>query len=143
VGGVPAASIRMLADRFADRDRRIVSLWCMGVNQHTRGTAMNTLIHGIHLLSGHFGRPGDAPTSLTGQPSACGTAREVGTLAHTLPGGRVVTSDAHRAQAEQLWNLPEGRISAIPGHHTVKMWDNFTRPTSEGGDIHTIWVQVT
>ena len=112
LAGVRPDDIRMLADLFGRRDLRITSLWCMGVNQHTRGTAMNTLIHGIHLLSGHFGRPGDAPTSLTGQPSACGTAREVGTLAHTLPGGRVVAKEPHRRQAEELWKLPEVRDTA-------------------------------
>ena len=143
ISGVPANKIRLLADLFGDPDRRITSLWCMGMNQHTQGTAMNTLVHGIHLLSGHFGRPGDAPTSLTGQPSACGTAREVGTLAHALPGGRVVTNEAHRTSAEELWNLPSGRINAMPGYHTVKMWEQFSKPTADGGDIHTIWVQVT
>lgn len=143
LSGVAASDIEMLADLFGDPDLRITSLWCMGVNQHTRGTAMNTLIHGVHLLSGHFGRPGDAPTSLTGQPSACGTAREVGTLAHALPGGRVVTNDAHRAQAEELWHVPAGRINATPGFHTVRMWESFCTPTSEGGSISTIWVQVT
>ncbi|MHC4947690.1 MAG: molybdopterin-dependent oxidoreductase [Planctomycetota bacterium] len=140
LAGVRPDDIRMLADLFGRRDLRITSLWCMGVNQHTRGTAMNTLIHGIHLLSGHFGRPGDAPTSLTGQPSACGTAREVGTLAHTLPGGRVVAKEPHRRQAEELWKLPEGRINPKPGRHTVAMWDSFCRAD---GDIDTIWVQVT
>jgi nitrate reductase NapA len=75
LSGVPAEKIRMLADLFADRSIRITSLWCMGMNQHTMGTAVNSLVHGVHLLSGHFGRPGDAPTSLTGQPSACGTVR--------------------------------------------------------------------
>ncbi|MEZ4270550.1 MAG: molybdopterin-dependent oxidoreductase [Myxococcota bacterium] len=120
---------------------KITSLWCMGVNQRTRSTAMNSLIPGVHLLSGHFGRPGDAPTSLTGQPSACGTVREVGTLAHALPGGRVVAR--HRQQAEDFWKIPAGRIDPKPGHHTVKMWQNFVTPEDEGGDIHTIWVQVT
>ena len=143
LSGVAAADIRMLADLFGRRDIRITSLWCMGVNQHTRGTAMNCLIHGVHLLSGHFGRPGDAPTSLTGQPSACGTAREVGTLAHALPGGRVVMKPEHRQQAEMIWKLPEGRINAKPGYHTVKMWEQFCTPAEEGGDIDTIWVQVT
>ena len=143
LSGVPAEKIRMLAELFARRDLRITSLWCMGMNQHTMGTAINTLVHGVHLLSGHFGRPGDAPTSLTGQPSACGTVREVGTLAHALPGGRLVANDAHRAQAEDLWNLPNGRISPTPGYHTVKMWESFCTPTAEGGDISTIWVQVT
>ncbi|MCA9562715.1 MAG: molybdopterin-dependent oxidoreductase [Myxococcales bacterium] len=143
VSGVAADDIRMLADLFGDRSKRIVSLWCMGVNQHTAGTAMNTLIHGVHLLSGHFGRPGDAPTSLTGQPSACGTAREVGTLSHALPGGRVVTNADHRAQAEEIWSVPAGRINPDPGYHTVQMWEAFCTPTAQGGDIHTIWVQVT
>jgi nitrate reductase NapA len=140
LSGVRAKDIRMLADLFARRDLRITSLWCMGVNQHTRGTAMNTLIHGVHLLSGHFGRPGDAPTSLTGQPSACGTVREVGTLAHALPGGRVVANAAHRKQCEELWNVPEGRINPKPGRHTVAMWESFCDPD---GEIDTIWVQVT
>lgn len=143
LSGVPAKDIRMLADLFGNPDLRITSLWCMGMNQHTEGTAINTLVHGLHLLSGHFGRPGDAPTSLTGQPSACGTAREVGTLAHALPGGRVVANDKHRAQSEEYWNVPPGRVNASPGYHTVKMWKKWSTPKDEGGDVHTIWVQVT
>lgn len=143
ISGVPAAQIRLLGEIFGRRDVKITSLWCMGVNQHTRGTAMNTLIHGIHLLSGHFGTPGDAPTSLTGQPSACGTAREVGTLAHALPGGRIVKKDEHRAQTEEIWNLPPGRMNAKPGYHTMEMFRRWCMPKADGGDIHTIWVQVT
>jgi nitrate reductase NapA len=143
LSGVPAAQIRMLARVFADRTKRITSLWCMGANQHTRGTAINALLHSLHLLSGHFGREGDAPTSLTGQPSACGTVREVGTLAHLLPGGRLVANAEHRRDAEQLWGLPAGRLGAQPGPHTLEMFRRFNTPTSEGGDIDTIWVQVT
>jgi len=143
VSAVPAAKIRLLADLFGRRDLRITSLWCMGMNQHTQGTAINNLVHGVHLLSGHFGRPGDAPTSLTGQPSACGTVREVGTLAHALPGGGVVTKDEDRARAEELWNVPAGRIAAKPGYHTVLMWEKFCTPAAAGGDIDTLWVQVT
>ena len=143
ISGVPAAKIRLLGELFGRRDLRITSLWCMGFNQHTQGTQINNLVHGVHLLSGHFGRPGDAPTSLTGQPSACGTAREVGTLSHALPGGRLVASADHRAQCEDLWNVERGRIDPQPGHHTVKMWEQFCTPTSEGGDVDTFWVQVT
>ncbi len=143
VSGVPAAQIRMLASLFARRDLRITSLWCMGMNQHTAGTAINCLVHSVHLLSGHFGRPGDAPTSLTGQPSACGTVREVGTLAHALPGGRLIANETHRRQCEEIWNVPAGRINPKPGYHTVQMWDRFCTPAAEGGDISTIWVQVT
>ena len=143
LSGVSADQIRMLGDLFGNPDLKITSLWCMGMNQHTRGTAVNTLVHGIHLLSGHFGTPGDAPTSLTGQPSACGTVREVGTLAHALPGGRVIANEDHRKQSEEFWNVPAGRINAAPGYHTVKMWESFCTPTEQGGDIGTIWVQVT
>jgi nitrate reductase NapA len=141
--GVPKADIVMLGELFRRRDVKITSLWCMGVNQHTRGTAMNRLIHAVHLLSGHWGHPGDGPQSLTGQPSACGTAREVGTLCNGLPGGGVVTNAEHRKHAEELWNVPEGRINPKPGYHTVEMWKRFSTPVAQGGDIHTIWVQVT
>jgi nitrate reductase NapA len=143
LSGVPAGQIRMLGDLFGNPDLKITSLWCMGMNQHTRGTAVNALVHGVHLLSGHFGTPGNAPTSLTGQPSACGTVREVGTLAHALPGGRVVANEEHRQQTEDFWNVPAGRVNATPGYHTVKMWESFCTPTDQGGDIGTIWVQVT
>lgn len=143
LSGVPAEQIRMLAELFANRDLKITSLWCMGMNQHNRGTAINTMVHGVHLLSGHFGTPGDAPTSLTGQPSACGTVREVGTLAHTLPGGRLIANPEHRKQTEDFWNVPEDRINPVPGFHTVKMWESFCTPTDQGGEIDTIWVQVT
>lgn len=143
LSGVEEDELRLLADLFARDDVNITSLWCMGMNQHTRGTAVNRMVHGIHLLSGHFGTPGDSPTSLTGQPSACGTAREVGTLSHALPGGRIVANDKHPKQAEDFWNVPRGRVDGEPGYHTVEMWDRFSAPTSDGGDIHTIWVQVT
>lgn len=143
LSGVSPDDLSYLADLFGDRGKRITSLWCMGMNQHTRGTAINDLVHGLHLLSGHFGKPGDAPTSLTGQPSACGTVREVGTLAHALPGGLVVTKAEHRAEAEAHWNLPAGRINPKPGYHTVELWRRFSTPKEQGGDIDTIWVQVT
>ena len=143
ISGVPAEKIRLLGELFGRKDIRITSVWCMGFNQHSRGTNANRLCHGIHLLSGHFGKPGDAPTSLTGQPSACGTAREVGTLCHFLPGGRLVANPDHRKDAEKFWNLPEGRINPKMGHHTVLMFEKFCTPTAKGGDITTLWVQVT
>ena len=140
VAGIKPKALELLADLFGKRELKITSLWCMGMNQHTRGTAINNLVHSVHLLSGHFGTPGDAPTSLTGQPSACGTAREVGTLAHALPGGRLVANEAHRTQSETIWNLPKGRINPKPGFHTVKMWQDFC---AKDGAIRTIWVQVS
>lgn len=143
LSGIPVEQLVTLAKLFADKKRRVVSLWCMGMNQHTAGTAVNNLVHGVHLLSGHWGKPGDGPHSLTGQSSACGTVREVGTLCHALPGGRVVENSEHRADVEQRWNLPAGRLNPEIGFHTVKMFEEFCKPTAEGGAINTIWVQVT
>jgi nitrate reductase NapA len=143
MSGLSVEQLRLLGGLFGNPKLRIVSLWCMGMNQHTMGTAINNLVHSIHLLSGHWGKPGDGPQSLTGQPSACGTVREVGTLCHVLPGDRKIDDPAHRADAEKLWNLPPGRINPKVGYHTVLMWEKFCTPAAKGGDIDTVWVQVT
>ena len=143
ISNLSVEQLTLLGDLFANPKLKITSTWCMGVNQHTRGTAMNRLVHGIHLLSGKFGTPGNAPTSLTGQPSACGTAREVGTLCHTLPGGRLVAKPEHRKQCEEHWKLPDGRINPTPGYHTVLLWEKFCTPSDKGGDIRTMLVQVS
>ncbi len=138
ITGVPEAQIHSLAEIYGDLARGTVSLWCMGVNQHVRGTWMNNLITDIHLVTGKIGRPGANPFSLTGQPSACGTVREVGTLNNRLPSDMVVTKPEHRAKVEKAWGLSEGTIPAKPGYHTVDMFRALAR-----GDIKTIWIQTT
>ncbi len=138
ITGIAPAHIRNLAAMYGDASRGTVSLWCMGVNQHVRGTWMNNLITNLHLLTGKISRPGSNPFSLTGQPSACGTAREVGTLCNRLPSDMVVTNPEHRAKAEKIWNLEPGTIPAKPGYHAVDMFRALSR-----GDVKTIWIQVT
>jgi len=91
----------------------------MGFNQHTRGTWVNGLLYNVHLLLGKISEPGNSPFSLTGQPSACGTAREVGTFAHRLPADLVVAKKPHRDIAEKIWKLPSGTIPAKVGFHAV------------------------
>lgn len=113
LSGVAVEDLVELAECFADSDTRVMSLWTMGVNQHNRGTWMNHNIHNLHLISGKYGKPGSTAFSLTGQPSACGTAREVGTFCHRLPADLVVSNEAHRRYAEAVWDLPEG----ILGRH--------------------------
>ena len=99
--GVSKERLQQIAELYADPDTKVMSLWTMGVNQHTRGVWMNNLIYNIHLLTGKIAQPGNSPFSLTGQPSACGTAREVGTFAHRLPADLVVSNPEHRATAEK------------------------------------------
>ncbi|WP_268604340.1 molybdopterin-dependent oxidoreductase, partial [Escherichia coli] len=96
-----------------------ISYWTMGFNQHTRGVWANNLVYNLHLLTGKISQPGCGPFSLTGQPSACGTAREVGTFAHRLPADMVVTNEKHRDICEKKWNIPSGTIPAKIGLHAV------------------------
>ena len=137
ISGVPASDIRWLASLYGDPSRNVMSFWCMGMNQHTRGTWINNLVYNIHLLTGKISTPGNSPFSLTGQPSACGTVREVGTLTHRLPYGSVTSPEA-RQKAAEIWQIPEENIDPEPTHHTVSMFRALDR-----GDIRFMWIQVT
>ena len=119
LSGVPVRQLEALAKLYADPKIKVVSFWTMGFNQHTRGTWANNLVYNIHLLTGKISQPGNGPFSLTGQPSACGTAREVGTFAHRLPADMVVTNPEHRQITEKLWQLPEGTLPSNIGLHAV------------------------
>ena len=108
LSGVPKPKLEALAELYADPKPKVMSLWTMGFNQHVRGVWANNLVYNLHLLTGKIAEPGNSPFSLTGQPSACGTAREVGTFAHRLPADMVVTNPEHRKHAEEIWKLPAG-----------------------------------
>ena len=126
-----------LAELYADPGRKVMSLWTMGFNQHVRGVWANQMVYNIHLLTGKISEPGNSPFSLTGQPSACGTAREVGTFAHRLPADMVVTNPEHRAHAEEIWKLPHGLLPEKPGYHAVEQ-DRMLKD----GKLNFYWVQV-
>ncbi|MFQ5527533.1 MAG: nitrate reductase catalytic subunit NapA [Thermoanaerobaculia bacterium] len=130
--------LRRLADYYADPKRKVVSFWTMGFNQHTRGTWVNEQAYMAHLLTGKQAKPGNGAFSLTGQPSACGTAREVGTFAHRLPADMVVANPAHRKRSEEIWKLPAGTLNPKVGSHITKMMRDL-----EDGSLKWLWVQVT
>lgn len=119
ISGVDKNLLEELAKIYADPNKKVVSFWTMGFNQHTRGVWVNQLMYNVHLLTGKISQPGCGPFSLTGQPSACGTAREVGTFAHRLPADLVVTNPKHRETAEKIWKLPAGIISDKIGLHAI------------------------
>ena len=137
LSGVPANRLKALAEMYADPKRKVVSFWTMGFNQHTRGVWANNMVYNIHLLTGKIATPGNSPFSLTGQPSACGTAREVGTFSHRLPADMVVNNPEHRKIAEKIWKLPEGTIPAKPGYHAV-----LQSRMLKDGKLNAYWVQV-
>ncbi|WP_170235793.1 nitrate reductase catalytic subunit NapA [Colwellia demingiae] len=136
LSGVPEHKLKELAEMYADPKIKVTSFWTMGFNQHTRGVWANNLVYNIHLLTGKISTPGNSPFSLTGQPSACGTAREVGTFSHRLPADMVVKNPKHRAIAEKIWDLPEGTIPAKPGYHAV-----LQNRMLKDGKLNFYWVQ--
>ena len=137
VTGVERGFLQELAELYADPKRKVMSLWTMGFNQHVRGVWANQLVYNLHLLTGKISEPGNSPFSLTGQPSACGTAREVGTFAHRLPADMVVTNPEHRKHTEEIWRVPHGLIPDKPGYHAVEQ-DRMLRD----GKLNFYWIQV-
>jgi len=126
-----------LVDLYTEKGRKVVSFWTMGFNQHIRGTWVNEQVYAIHLMLGKQCQPGNGAFSLTGQPSACGTAREVGTFCHRLPADMVVGNPKHREMTEKIWKLPDGTLNPVVGSHYMKIMRDL-----EDGKIKWVWVQV-
>jgi nitrate reductase NapA len=137
LSGMSEKQLQDLAELYANPKTKVVSFWTMGVNQHTRGVWVNNLIYNIHLLTGKISTPGNSPFSLTGQPSACGTAREVGTFSHRLPADMLVANPKHREITEKQWQLPAGIIPAKPGKHAV-----LQNRALKDGSMNVYWIQV-
>jgi nitrate reductase NapA len=129
--------LQYLAKLYVEKNRKVVSFWTMGMNQHTRGTWVNTLAYNVHFLLGKQAKPGNGAFSLTGQPSACGTAREVGTFCHRLPADMMVKSGKHRGIVENSWKVPAGTLNPVGNQHIMKIHRDI-----EDGVIKFAWVNV-
>ncbi|MEB3885892.1 nitrate reductase [Lyngbya sp. CCY1209] len=125
------------AAKWWAESKRVLSLWSMGLNQSSEGTAKVRTLINLHLMTGNIGKPGAGPFSLTGQPNAMG-GREAGGLAHILPGYRVVKNPQHRAEIEVFWGLEPGRISSQVG---LNAWEMITG--LERGEVGLLWVAAT
>lgn len=134
--GITATDVETAAHWWGDANR-VLSMWSMGVNQSSEGTAKVRTIINLHLMTGQIGKPGAGPFSLTGQPNAMG-GREAGGLCHILPGYRLVKNPQHRAEVEQLWGLPAGQIAPQPGRTA---WDMITG--LETGEVGFLWIAAT
>jgi nitrate reductase NapA len=129
--------LQMLADLYIEKGRKVVSFWTMGMNQHTRGTWVNTLSYNVHFMLNKQAKPGSGAFSLTGQPSACGTAREVGTFCHRLPADMMVKSPKHRAITEKGWHIPAGTLNPVGKQHIMAIHRGI-----EDGLVKFAWVNV-
>jgi ferredoxin-nitrate reductase len=136
VCGLSARCIREAALLFGQA-RHVLSLWSMGVNQSSIGVPKNHAIINLHLATGQIGKPGAGPFSLTGQPNAMG-GREVGGLAHLLPGYRSVLDPQHRAEVAALWGVPAEHLSATPGYTAVELFHALAAGTAKA-----VWIMGT
>ena len=125
------------AAQYWGKSQRVLSMWSMGMNQSSEGTAKVRTLINLHLMTGQIGKPGAGPFSLTGQPNAMG-GREVGGLAALLPGYRFVTNPAHCAEVEEFWGLPAGQISPIPGRNALEMIRDL-----ENSEVKFLWIAAT
>ena len=126
-----------LAAKYWSESSRVLSIWSMGVNQSTQGTAKVQSIINLHLLTAQIGKAGSGPFSLTGQPNAMG-GREAGGLANLLPGYRFVANPQHRAEIEAFWGLPAGQISDRIGRTA---WDIIRG--LEADEVDFLWIAAT
>ena len=129
--------LKALAALYIEKNRKVVSFWTMGMNQHTRGTWVNTLSYNVHFMLNKQAKPGSGAFSLTGQPSACGTAREVGTFTHRLPADMMIKNPKHRAICEKTWKLPAGTLNGQMGQHIMKIHRDL-----EDGHVKFAWINV-
>ena len=134
--GISISDLKKAAVWWGESER-VLSLWSMGINQSSEGTAKVRSIINLHLMTSQIGKPGAGPFSLTGQPNAMG-GREAGGLSQLLPGYRSVMNPQHRAEVEAVWDVPAGRIAPKPGRTA---WDMITG--LESGEVQMIWVAAT
>ena len=123
--------------RWWGKSRRVLSLWSMGMNQSSEGTAKVRSLINLHLMTGQIGKPGAGPFSLTGQPNAMG-GREAGGLCSILAGYRSISNPQHRAEVEQFWGIPAGSIQPQRGMTTVEMIRGL-----EAGEVGFLWIAAT
>ena len=119
---------------FSQTDK-VVTAYCMGVNQSTSGTDKANSIINCHLATGKIGREGCGPFSLTGQPNAMG-GREVGGLANMLACHMNIENPEHRKTVQTYWQSPT--IADKAGFKAVDLFENINN-----GKVKAVWIMAT
>ena len=134
--GADEKDIRLAAS-YIGNAKGFITMWTMGLNQSVIGVNKNLSLINLNLITGHIGKPGSGPFSLTGQPNAMG-GREVGGLSNLLPAHRDLLNAAHREEVEKFWKLPAGTISSKPGLTATEMFEALN-----DGRLKAIWILCT
>jgi ferredoxin-nitrate reductase len=132
--GISVNEIKLAADMIG-KAKGFISLWAMGLNQSAIGVDKNTALLNLSLLTGHIGKPGSGPFSLTGQPNAMG-GREVGGMANLLAVHKELNNPMHRREVADFWGVEE--ISEKPGLTATEMFEAL-----ESGKMKAIWIICT
>ncbi|MEH6564439.1 MAG: molybdopterin-dependent oxidoreductase [Halopseudomonas sp.] len=112
-----------------------LSLWCMGLNQSSAGSAKNNALINLHLATGQIGKVGSGPFSLTGQPNAMG-GRETGSLSNLLPGHREAANAEHRSEVADYWGVDQ--LPATTGLSAIELFE-----AVRSGRIKALWIACT
>ena len=135
ITGIDVKTLYELARQFAANDA-VLSAWTMGVNQSAQGTDTVSAIINLHLLTGHIGREGTGPFSITGQCNAMGT-RETG-FTSSLPGYRNYGDEAALKEYAEIVNVPEEIIPRERGYKYAEIIEAIER-----GEIKALWIVAT
>ncbi len=131
---VAISDIKMAA-HYISESKGFLTLWAMGLNQSVIGVKKNFALISLNLITGHIGKPGCGPFSLTGQPNAMG-GREVGGLATMLAAHRAIGNEQHRKEVAEFWGVDS--ISSKPGLTATQMLEAL-----ECGDLKAVWIICT
>ncbi|MEI6866511.1 molybdopterin-dependent oxidoreductase [Flavicella sp.] len=124
-----------LATQYIGKAKNFISMWTMGLNQSVIGVDKNVSLLNISLLTGHIGKPGSGPFSLTGQPNAMG-GREVGGMANMLAAHKNLADPKDRQEVAEFWG--SGPVSDKPGLTATEMFDAL-----DSGKLKAIWIICT
>jgi assimilatory nitrate reductase catalytic subunit len=132
--GIDEADLHRVA-RMIGMAPSFLSLWCMGMNQSSSGSAKNSALINLHLATAQIGKPGSGPFSLTGQPNAMG-GRETGSLSNLLPGHREAGNADHRAEVAEYWGVDA--LPDSPGLSAVELFESVRQ-----GKVKALWIACT
>lgn len=124
-----------LAAAYIGEAKGFIPMWTMGLNQSAIGVNKNLSLINLSLVTGHIGKPGSGPLSLTGQPNAMG-GREVGGLANLLPAHRDLNNPQHREEVQKFWGGET--INPEPGLTATEMFKAL-----DDGRLKAIWILCT
>ena len=124
-----------LAAQYIGNAKGFISMWTMGLNQSVIGVDKNVSLLNISLLTGHIGKPGSGPFSLTGQANAMG-GREVGGMANLLAAHKNLADPKDRRDVAEFWG--SNPISDKTGLTATEMFDAL-----DNGKLKAIWIICT